>query len=298
MNEKTWTIQELLKVASDFLQKKGIESPRLSAEILLAHQLGMNRVEVYLNFDRPLDPSEISGYRSLVKRRLEREPIQYITGVQEFWSLDFLVEPGVLIPRPESELLVDKLHSLHSEGRVPGSPSPRLLDLGTGSGALAVALAREIPGAFLVASDVSLKALRVAGKNAKRHAVENRIHFVGGDLFRPFKVGLSTFDAIVSNPPYIPHETFDSLPPEVRDHEPRLALDGGEGGMMYIRKIINEAPDYLSPGGWLLVEMDPEQTREALRMIEEDPRYEEVMRTTDYSHRFRVVWASRRREDP
>ena len=168
---KAWTIRDLLKVTSDFLKQKDIEAPRLSAEVLLAHILSLNRVELYLRFDQPLHEEEISRYRALVKRRLNREPMQYITGSQEFWSLDFVVGPGVLIPRPESELLVETALSLHRAGRIPHAGQPRLLDLCTGCGALAVALAREIPDAAVWASDLSGHALDL---HARRHGPAQR----------------------------------------------------------------------------------------------------------------------------
>lgn len=285
----TWTVHTILKVTTDYLTGKGIESPRLSAELLLAHQLNMDRVNLYLNYDRPLNEQELGGYRSLIRRCLTREPIQYITGVQEFWSLDFAVGPGVLIPRPESELLIEQVLSLCEDDRLPESQSLRILDLGTGSGALAVALARELENAFVWASDISPTALEVAHKNAERHGVAERITFVEGDLFQPFRTLHPAFDVILSNPPYIISGALDSLAPEVRDHEPRLALDGGIGGMDYIHNILAEGPDYLNPKGWILMEMDPEQTLEALSIMETDPRFGEGARIRDYSHRYRVV---------
>lgn len=293
MTSKAWTLHELLKVSAEFLRERGIESPRLSAEILLAHQLDMRRVELYLNFDRPLTSQEVAGYRTLVKRRLKREPIQYITGTQEFWSLEFKVNPDVLIPRPESELLIETTVSLRSDQGIPAAHPPRILDLGTGSGALAVSLSHEMKDAVLVASDISIKALRVARLNSERHGVMNRVEFVQGSLFYPFKPGGCTFDMILSNPPYIPRETFSALSPEVRDFEPRIALDGGEEGMDYVERIIGEAPDYLSPGGWLLLEMDSDQTQKALALIEKEPRYGQENRLKDYGHRYRVVLARR-----
>lgn len=285
----TWTVHSILKVTSDYLTGKGIDSPRLSAELLLAHQLNLDRVNLYLNYDRPLNEKELDGYRSLVRRRLNREPIQYITGVQEFWSLDFAVNPDVLIPRPESEVLIEQVLSLFEGGRVPEGRSPRILDLGTGSGALAVTLAREIENAVIWASDISKAALEVARRNAGRHGVAERITFVEGDLFQPFRARHPSFDVILSNPPYIISSELDALAPEVRDHEPRLALDGGVGGMDYITKILAEGPEYLNSKGWILMEMDPEQTLQALSVIETDPRYGEGDRIQDYSHRYRVV---------
>jgi release factor glutamine methyltransferase len=291
----SWTIHELLKVTTDYLTQKGIESPRLSAEMLLAHQLNLSRVNLYLDFDKPLGEEEVAGFRNLIRRRLRREPLQYITGHQEFWSLDFQVAPPVLIPRPETEVLVEQVMRLLKEERLPEKDRPKILDLGTGCGALAVSLAREIKGAALWATDVSEEALQVARLNAQAHEVAERIVFKTGDLWQPLRGKDIRFDVIVSNPPYVDSGVFHTLPCEVRDYEPRAALDGQEGGMFYIEKIISEAGDYLNPGGWVLIEMDPGQTPRALQRIEKSGRYREWERVKDYSHRYRVVMA---RKDP
>jgi len=288
---KFWTIGELLKVTAAFLKEKGIESPRLSAEVLLAHQLNLDRVKLYLNFDQPLEETEVAGFRSLVKRRLKREPIQYITGIQEFWSLQFSVGPPVLIPRPESELLIEKALHLMTHDGLPEGEGMKILDLGTGCGALAVALAKEMERASVWASDISEEALRFARLNARKYDLQERIEFRQGDLWTPFDGEALFFDVIVSNPPYIDSGSLDLLSPEIRDYEPRAALDGGDGGRFYIERIIRRATDFLKPGGWLLVEMDPDQTSWALKLIEEGTRYGESERIRDYSHRYRVVMA-------
>lgn len=293
---KAWTIRDLLKVTSDYLKQKDIESPRLNAEVLLAHVLALSRVELYLRFDQPLNEEELSRYRALVKRRLGREPLQYITGSQEFWSLDFEVGPSVLIPRPESEMLVETALSLWRAGRIPHPERPRLLDLCTGCGALAVALAREVPAAAVWASDLSGDALATARRNAAKHDVGDRMEFLTGDLFEPSRDRNLIFDLMVSNPPYIRSDAMESLPPEVRLYEPRQALDGGKDGMVYIERILSEGPDFLAPGGWVLVEMDPEQTSEALRRIEGTRRYESWERVKDYSGRYRMVMARKARD--
>ncbi len=291
MSTKSWTIKEILEVTTGYLGKKKIQSPRLSAEILLAHQLNIDRVKLYLRFDQPLHDKEVAGYRSLIKRRLSREPIQYIIGMQEFWSLDFTVGPQVMVPRPETELLVEHALALCRGNRSAKGPCARILDLGTGCGALAIAIARELEGVAVWASDVSQEALNIARGNAKRHGVEERIKFVLSDLWQGLSNQELTFDIIVSNPPYIKSEAIDSLPPEIRDYEPRQALDGGEDGMVYIRNIIEQAPKHLIPGGWILLEMDPEQTTKALGLIEASNRYREKSRLKDYSRHYRVVMA-------
>jgi release factor glutamine methyltransferase len=290
--EKTWTIKDLLHVTADYLKEKHIESPRLTAELLLAHQLNVDRVNLYLNFEQPLTGKEVTGYRSLIKRRLLREPLQYITGVQEFWSLDFKVDSRVLIPRPESELLVElavgKMKSLPLE-RHPA----RILDLGTGCGALAVSLAKEVTEAQIWATDISAGSLALARLNAERHQVLDHLEFRQGNLWAPLENQGITFDIIVTNPPYVAPEEYNKLLPEVRDYEPRLALDGKERGMSFIEKIILGAPDFLSPGGWIMIEMAPRQTEEALGLMEQLKGYEKKARIKDYSGNYRVVMAQK-----
>jgi release factor glutamine methyltransferase len=292
MNQKRWTVGELLKVTTDFLQRRNIDSPRLSAEILLAHQLSLNRIQLYLDFERPLKEDEVGGYRSLIKRRVSREPIQYITGVQEFWSLEFNVGPGVLVPRPETEVLVEQVIDLYKGKKL--SDQPRILDLGTGCGAIAISLGKEIPEAKIWASDVSQEAIDVAKQNAVKHGVDGRIDFLLGDMFQPLRDGELLFQVIVSNPPYIPSGAVDSLAPEVKDHEPRFALDGGKDGMAFVTKIVFEGADHLAPEGWILVEMDPDQTPKAADLMEKTGRYRTPTRIKDYSHRYRVVMAQKR----
>ena len=294
MIPRSWTIKEILGVTTDYLKKKDIDNPRLSAEILLAYQLNKNRVKLYIDFDQPLNEKEISGYRFLIRRRINREPVEYITGTREFCSLDFIVGPEVLIPRPESELLVELVISLLREERLFKTQNPRILDLGTGCGSLAVSLAKEIQGAMIWASDISEKALLTAKLNVKKHSLEDKIYFSQGDLLEPFKDQEYKFDIILSNPPYIASEDYHSLPPEVRNYEPRLALDGHEEGMFFIEKIIREGADYLNPYGWILLEMDPVQTSKALKLFDKTDKFREKKRIRDYSHNYRVVMAQKK----
>jgi release factor glutamine methyltransferase len=292
VSPQRWIIKDLLSVTADYLQKKDIDSPRLCAEILLAHQLKTTRIKLYLNFDQPLNEKDINDYRELIQRRLKREPVQYITGVQEFWSLDFNVGPQVLIPRPETEILVEQAVSIIKDRKAAGE-SGRLsvLDIGTGSGAVAVSIASELPVADIWASDISKEALEVARANARRHGLDARINFIEGDLFSAIKDTKQLFDVIVSNPPYIPKEDYVALPPEVGQYEPRRALDGGDGGLFFINNLILEAKDFLKPGGWLLIEMAPFQTAKAMDMIERSGFYGEQKIIKDYCRMDRVVTA-------
>jgi release factor glutamine methyltransferase len=292
VSTQKWIIKDLLSVTADYLKKKDIDSPRLCAEILLAHQLKTSRIKLYLDFDKPLNENDINEYRILVQRRLKREPVQYITGVQEFWSRDFNVGPQVLIPRAETELLVEQAVSIlgNKQGSsVTGAAS--VLDVGTGSGAIAVSVAGEFPDADIWASDVSAEALEIARSNAHKHGLGARIQFVESDLLSAFHDTSQFFDIIVSNPPYIPSEDYNALPPEVGQYEPRTALDGGEGGILFVQKLILEAKDFLRPGGWLLIEMAPFQTAKAMDLVAQTGYYGEQRIAKDYSRKERVVMA-------
>ncbi len=291
----TWTIKDLLKVSADYLKEKLIDSPRLTAEVLLTHQLRTNRVNLYLNLDQPLNESEVSGYRELIRRRIQREPLQYITGVQEFWSLNFMVDSRVLIPRPETELLVEQAIALFQTTPEQDRHHINILDIGTGSGALAVTLAKEIKSSRIWATDISPEAIELARLNAEKHKVSDRIEFKEGNLLQAQKDQELTFDIIVSNPPYVSVEEYNGLPPEVRDYAPRLALDGRKGGMYYIQKIIEDCPIFLNPGGWVLLEMAPMQTEEAIKHIGTLDTFHEITRIKDYSHQYRIVCAQKRR---
>jgi len=240
-----WTVLKILQWTADYFRGKEIESARLDAELLLSATLDMDRVTLYVNFERPLNADELSRYREKVQRRASREPIQYILGETEFWSLPFNVNPAVLIPRADTEVLVEEALQ-----RMDGCCS--VLDIGTGSGAIAIALAHEMPEIYVTAIDCSEAALEVARGNARRNGVEDRVACLAGDL-KSLPAG--PFDVIVSNPPYIPSRDWEQLMPEVRDHEPRLALDGGDDGLEAYRRIAVQAVQVLSPDGWLLVEV-------------------------------------------
>ncbi|MBW1705349.1 MAG: peptide chain release factor N(5)-glutamine methyltransferase [Deltaproteobacteria bacterium] len=293
MIPRAWTIKALLKVSADYLKKKQIDNPRLTAEVLLAHQLESDRVNLYLNLDQPLTEKEVSGYRALIKRRLGREPLQYITGMQEFWSLDFIVDARALIPRPETELLVEHALRLLKPLAESENQEPKILDLGTGCGTLAVSLAKEVQNTQIWATDNSHGALELARLNAERNGVSDRIEFKKGDLWEPLmNLGIK-FDIILSNPPYVASGEYNDLPPEVRDYEPRSALDGGDGGMYYIERILTKAPDYMKPKAWIMLEMSPDQTEKALGLVEKIEGYSDQARIRDYSRLYRIVMAQR-----
>lgn len=243
---EAWSVLRLLRWTADYFTGRGIDAPRLDAELLLADTLGLDRVGLYVNFERPLQTDELAAFRERVKRRAGREPLAYILGHTEFWSLPLKVTPAVLIPRPDTELLVEEALPRLADG-------PRqVLDIGTGSGALAIALAHERPECTVTAIDVSMAALEVAAENARANGVAERIRFVPGDLGA---LPAGPFDLMVANPPYIPSGELATLMPEVRDFEPLLALDGGADGLAAYRAIAVQTDTVVTVGGWLLVEV-------------------------------------------
>jgi release factor glutamine methyltransferase len=262
------TAAGLVSEAAAALAAAGLPDPERDALLLLGHVLGLDRAVLHSRPERPVDDVATEHFRTLVLRRLAREPVQYLTGVQEFWSLPFRVTPAVLIPRPESEGILEALFALD----LPREP--RLLDLGTGSGCLAVAAARECPRARVVATDLSEAALEVARGNARRLGVEARIAFRRGDLFDALapEDEATGFDAIVSNPPYVGAAELETLAPEVRDHEPRAALTPGDDPLAVHRRIAAAAADHLARGGSLLVEIGAGQEEAVRALYAEQPR--------------------------
>lgn len=295
MIRNSWIIKDLLKVTSDFLKSKQIESPRLCAEILLAFQLDTERLKLYLEYDQPIGESDINSYRSMLKRLVQGEPIQYITGIQEFWSLEFQVNKNVLIPRPETEILIEQALKIYREEYYEINSSPVIIDVGTGSGAIAVSLACELKSTAsgIWASDISRSALDTAINNAKNHGVMDMIEFIQGDLFEPLKNKGIKFDFILSNPPYVTAEEYDSLPCKIRNFEPRIALDGRDDGLFYIKKLISQAGIYLKPGGWLGIEMAPGQISQSIDLLDNIKSYDRKQIIKDYSNKDRVVLARR-----
>jgi len=275
-----WTTLKVLDWTKEFLVSRGIENARLEAEWLLCAATGLDRVGLYLNFEKPLNDDELAAYRIMVARRGRREPLQHILGTQEFCGLEFEVSPDVLIPRHETETLVNE-----SLARMPAAQS--LLDIGTGSGCIAVALACRLPGASVTAVDISSAALVVARRNAERNGVA--IEFLLGSLLEP--VAGRHFDLIISNPPYIPSSDIETLESEVRDFDPRTALDGGADGLDVYRAMIPDAAARLNPGGWLLVEVGIGQAADVAQMFRAACVYGEPIITCDGAGVERVVGA-------
>ena len=245
------TVLEVIQRSSEFLANKGVESPRLQIELLLAHLLGLPRMQLYLNFERVLTSAELKGLRALVKRRGQREPLQHIVGTASFCGLELAVNRQALIPRPETELLAERAWQFLSAAN---SEPPTALDFGTGSGCLAIALAVKCSIAQLFAIDISNEALELARQNAIRHDLGSRIQFFAGDGFAALPNN-GRFNLIVANPPYIPSPTINTLAPEVRDHDPQLALNGGLDGLDFYRRLAVEAPAFVKPDGRIMLEL-------------------------------------------
>ncbi len=283
MSGRSWRLLDILENTSRFFASKGLENARLQAELLLAAVLGVKRLDLYLQFERPLHRGEVDRYREYVRQRLQHVPVQYITGVAAFRRLELAVTPAVLIPRPETEVLVDvALELLPAGGRV--------LDLCCGSGAVALSLAQEAVAAEVVAADVSDAALEVAKANGQCCGLAERVEWHCGDLFTPL-CGTEPFDLIVANPPYVRRSDLEQLAPEVRDHEPHLALDGGEDGLAYYRRIAQEAADLIRPRGYLLLEVGDGQSAAVADLLAQSERLAEVQIRPDLNQMPRVVVA-------
>jgi len=275
-------VADALETAVARLVAAGVGEPRADAEVLLAHALGTTRAGLVLAARRPLPAGAAREFASLLARRAAREPLHHLVGEREFWSLRFAVDRRVLVPRPETELLVETALRLAPEAR-------RVLDLGTGSGAVAAVLARELPAAWVCASDLSAEALTVARANLARHAA--RVPLWRGELLTPVAAG--AFDLVVANPPYVADAELDGLEPEVREHEPRLALAAGTDGLAVLRRLVAEAPSVLAPGGWLVVEMGAGQAPAVRRLAEASGRWVRIEVARDHAGIERVLAAQR-----
>jgi release factor glutamine methyltransferase len=283
------TVLEAIQKTADFLGKKGVESSRLNAELLLAHVLKLPRMKLYLNFERALTAAETDAYRDLVKRRGQREPLQHITGSTSFCGCEIIVTKHALVPRPETEMLAELGWQFLST--INTQPSTAL-DFGTGTGCIAIALAVKCPAAQVTALDVSAEALALAKQNATANKVAEKITFVQGDGFVALDGCPRSFDLIISNPPYIASAEIQTLDPEVRDFDPRAALDGGADGLDFYRRLAREAVAFLKPGGKIMVEFGDGQA-DAIKKIFEDEKWVVEAVKEDYSQRARILVARR-----
>ena len=327
------TVLEAIQKSAEYLAKKGVESPRLQTELLLAHLLKLPRMKLYLNFERTLTPAETDGLREFIERRGQREPLQHITGSTSFCGFEIAVNRHALVPRPETELLAELgwefLARLSAElerrpparregGELqehagPEAGAPIALDFGTGTGCIAIALAAKCPSVKIIATDVSPDALALAKQNAGRHNAAERIEFVQSDGFAALKdrwgerprepgenaiadgspgVSPHQFDLIISNPPYIPSAEIATLQPEVRDFDPRAALDGGADGLDFYRKLAAEAKPFLKPGGKIMLEFGDGQADATRKIFEAEKWIVEAVKE-DYSQRARILVARR-----
>jgi release factor glutamine methyltransferase len=320
--QASWTILAILRWTADYFSAKGVPEPRASAEILLAHTLGVSRLDLYLRYDQPLNADELARFKALMVRRRDGEPVAYLTGHREFWSLDIQVTPAVLIPRPETETLVaaalEEARLFGGGGqarRAPAEDSPEPppptpdagevgaglkpapatpwgLEVGVGSGAVVIALARELPRMIWVGLDRSGAALAVARTNARRHGVAGRVHFLRSDLLAGLKP-TAAFTLLVANLPYVPRAQWEGLPREIKAFEPPGALLGGEDGLDLIRPLIRQAQRYVVEGGWVFLEVGDQQAARVAAWLAETGAYNRIETVKDFSGVERVVRARR-----
>jgi release factor glutamine methyltransferase len=281
-------VGRLLTWTTDYLKRRGSESPRLDAEVLLAYVLRWERVRLYTHYEEEVSELDRASFRELVRRRAEGAPVAYLVGRKEFYSLTLTVSPAVLIPRPDSEFVVVEFLAA-----MQGREAPLAVDVGTGSGCLALACAQHHKSTQFLAVDLSEEALVVARANAQALGLTDRVSFQHGDLLGPVAAE-GPFDAILSNPPYIPTGDISSLEPGVRDHEPHLALDGGPDGLRVVARLIEQAPLLLKPGGHLILEIGTAQEEPVRALMAEQATLELVPTVRDHANHPRVVRAARR----
>lgn len=292
MNDRIWTIGRILKWTEGYFADKGLESPRLDAEVLLSHVLKKQRIYLYVHFDEPLQPEELAAYREMVKKRVMHVPVAYILGEREFMGLTFKVTPDTLIPRPDTEILVqaaiDRLKAM------PASDDTALhiADIGTGTGAICLSVLHYLPQATAETVDISSAARAVAEENAEQLGLADRITFHTGDLLAP--LAGRTFAAILSNPPYIPEADIGTLAPEVRTKEPHTALSGGADGLDFYRRLAAEAPQMLAPNGFLAFEVGIHQAQDVAALAKANPLIGKTEILPDYAGIDRVVVAWRK----
>jgi len=258
MPENPWTISSLLQWTLKYLEDKTGQRSRLDAELLLAHALSTSRLKLYLNYQQPISNNELSQFKILLKRRINSEPVQYIIGAQSFWTMDLFVGSGCLIPRPETECLIEYAIKSYNTLNI-NAEDLRIADIGTGSGAIALAVATEIPGARVLATDISADALSIALKNAKKYDLDKNICFMVADLFEPIS-NKQHFDLVISNPPYVTTGEYEKLDLHIRDFEPKEALLAGKDGLDIYKRLILQSFSFIAPGGYLIVETGCSQT--------------------------------------
>ena len=281
------TVLETIQKSGEFLAKRDVESPRLQAELLCAHLLKMPRMKLYLNFERPLTSEETETLRQWIKRRGQREPLQHIIGSVSFCGFEIAVDRRALVPRPETEILAELGWNFLAS---PGPGPKTALDVGTGTGCIAIAMAAKCPGARITATDFSADAIALARENAGKNNVAGRVQFLHGNGFAALPPG-SQFDLIISNPPYIATAEIETLQPEVRDFDPRAALDGGADGLDFYRLFAGQAEPLLKPGGKILLEFGDGQAPAIQKIFEQQNWIVEAIKD-DYSNRARILIAS------
>jgi release factor glutamine methyltransferase len=296
-----WTTRRLLAWMTEAFTKKGLDSPRLSAELLISHVVGCDRLRLYMDADRPASPLERDTLRDLVARALKNEPVQYLVGEAWFFGLPFKVDRRVLIPRPSTETIIEEvLRHARAEPGFGGKTGEgvRFADVCTGSGCIAVSLLKQMPKAFAVASDISDAAVELARTSAQRHSVSERVEFLVGDLLAPIREhpGGAGRDLhyLVSNPPYIPDHEWDAVEPNVKDYEPHSALRGGPDGLQFVRPLIDEGPAQLRPGGLLLIEIAAATAEAVLALANASPMLAHARIAKDFEGLPRVLVAARR----
>jgi release factor glutamine methyltransferase len=288
LGNNTMTVHDILNESTKALEAADIPSARLDAEVLLSFCLGCDRLEFYKNPDKTINETQLTAFRNLSARRLQWEPVAYITGRKEFWSFTLEINSAVLIPRPDTEILVEEALGIC---RKIAYPEIKIMDIGTGSGAIAIALAKEMPQAQVVATDISAAALRVAWKNALNLVLENQIDFRRSDLFDSVD---DFFDIIVCNPPYIAAEEYEKLPAGVKTFEPREALLAGESGTEFYEKLVYQAGNNFKKNGWLLLEIGATQEKSVGKIIEDSGIHDNIGVRRDYAGLPRVIRARRK----
>ncbi len=289
------TIRNTLRWAIDTLKNSNIESPNINAEILLAHALSCDRIELHTNPGKIINDGDISKYKTLINKRANHVPLQYITVHVEFMSLDFVVDEHTLLPRQDTEILVETVLN-KIKNKTFSNKTMTIVDIGTGCGNIAISLASNLKNVQVYASDISRDALAVAGINVRRHKVADRVHLLHGNLFEASNGYLDrgNVDFIVSNPPYVREADWNKLEPEINEHEPREALVGGKDGLRFYKRIIREAPEWLKPEGFLILEVGETQAETITKLIETEGHFEKIEITKDLQKIDRIVTARRK----